>query len=109
MSFYIYVYECNLTHSYHNMCALGFVFDRLSALNVLDKIKKIKINHNITRRALAAQQEARVKEVMTQAKSMQSVMSVSRKALQQIHLYEHIMKHNNLASNTVRGNKILYS
>ena len=34
------------------------------------------------RRALAAQKEARVKEVLAQAKSLQSVMTVGRKALQ---------------------------
>ena len=34
------------------------------------------------RRALAAQREARAKEVLAQTKSMQSTMTVGRKALQ---------------------------
>ena len=36
------------------------------------------------RRALVAQQEARAKEVMAQAKSLQSIMTAGRKALQVI-------------------------
>ena len=36
----------------------------------------------VYRRSLAAQQRARVKEVLAQAKSMSSTMSVGKKALQ---------------------------
>jgi hypothetical protein len=42
----------------------------------------VSVHAHVDRRALAAQHEARVKEVMAQAKSMQSIMSAGRRVLQ---------------------------